>query len=181
MIKKILFIFIYAFLLNWIWENLHSFLYAHYRGSEITQWILLRATLFDAIFIAALGVLFMSVAYLRDRQWLAALFGSIAAVGIELYALQSARWAYNDSMPIIPLLRVGLTPTLQLGLLSYVIFRMTHVKNMNQKNRKLFQCPECGLWYAEKEIAEKCEAWCREHKSCNLDIIQHAVQDTANI
>lgn len=174
MIKKISFIFIYAFLLNWIWENLHSFLYAHYRSGEITQWILLRATLFDAVFIVALAVLFMSVAYLRDRQWLAVLFGIIAAVGIELYALQSARWAYNDFMPIIPLLRVGLTPAMQLGLLSYVIFRLVGLKNANLKNKKLFQCPECGLRYAEKEIAEKCEAWCKEHHSCNLDIIKYA-------
>lgn len=173
MIKKLLLIFIYAFLFNLVWENLHSFLYAHYRGNEITQWILLRATLFDAIFIAALGTLFMSVAYLRDRQWLAVLFGIIAAVGIELYALQSARWAYNDSMPIIPLLRVGLTPTMQLGLLSYIIFHIGNVRNMSPK-KKLFRCPECGLQYVEKEIVEKCEAWCKEHKSCNLDIIKYA-------
>lgn len=126
MTKKLLLIFIYAFLFNLVWENLHSFLYMQYRGGAITQWILLRATLFDAVFIAVLGVLFMSVVYLRDRQWLAVLFGIIAAVGIERYALQSARWAYNDFMPIIPLLRVGFTPTMQLGLLSYIIFRMVN-------------------------------------------------------
>lgn len=36
-----------------------------------------------------------------------------------------------------------------------------------------YRCPECGFVYAEKEWADKCEAWCREHKSCNLEIIQH--------
>ena len=48
---------------------------------------------------------------------------------------------------------------------------------------KLFTCPECGMKYRDdstslttgKEWAEKCETWCREHKSCNLDIIKHAV------
>ena len=40
---------------------------------------------------------------------------------------------------------------------------------------KLYQCHECGLKYKEKEIADKCEAWCREHKSCNLEIIKYAV------
>lgn len=39
----------------------------------------------------------------------------------------------------------------------------------------LFTCPECSLQYREKAWAEKCERWCREHKSCNLDIIKHAV------
>jgi len=33
------------------------------------------------------------------------------------------------------------------------------------------------LKYAEKEIAEKCQAWCSEHKSCNLDITKYAVKD----
>lgn len=174
MIKKLSYIFVYAFLFNWVWENLHSFLYAHYQSGVITQWILLRATLFDAVFITVLAALFMSIAYLRERQWLAVLFGIIAAVLIEFYALQTARWAYNEYMPVIPLVRTGLTPTFQLGLLAYVIFRLVGLKNANQKNRKLFQCSECGLRYAEKEIAEKCEAWCKEHKSCNLDIIKYA-------
>ncbi len=128
MTKKLLLIFIYAFLLNWAWENLHSFLYMQYRGHEITQWVLLRATLFDAVFITALGALFAGVIYLRNRQWLAAVFGVIAAIGIEIYALYSGRWAYNSYMPIIPLLRVGLTPTVQLGILSYAIFRMVNLE-----------------------------------------------------
>ncbi|MCL4392147.1 hypothetical protein M1413_02325 [Patescibacteria group bacterium] len=40
-----------------------------------------------------------------------------------------------------------------------------------------YQCPECGLHYKEKEWAEKCEEWCSEHQSCNLDIIQYAVEN----
>lgn len=56
-----------------------------------------------------------------------------------------------------------------------------------QGNRELYQCEECGLKYADdstssitgKEWAEKCEAWCKEHKSCNLEIIEHAVKETS--
>lgn len=33
----------------------------------------------------------------------------------------------------------------------------------------------CGFRYEEKEWAEKCEAWCKEHKSCNLEIIAHGI------
>lgn len=36
-----------------------------------------------------------------------------------------------------------------------------------------YQCEECGFVYDEREWAEKCEAWCREHQTCNLEIIQH--------
>ncbi|MHA1906881.1 MAG: hypothetical protein ACW98Y_06280 [Candidatus Thorarchaeota archaeon] len=39
----------------------------------------------------------------------------------------------------------------------------------------LFLCEECGLLYKEEHWAEKCEVWCKEHKSCNIEITQHAV------
>jgi len=40
----------------------------------------------------------------------------------------------------------------------------------------LYVCGECGYRYKEKSIAEKCEAWCSEHNSCNLEIIKNAVK-----
>lgn len=43
------------------------------------------------------------------------------------------------------------------------------------EEKEYYQCIECGMRYAEREWAEKCEAWCKEHKSCNLDIISHAI------
>lgn len=43
-------------------------------------------------------------------------------------------------------------------------------------NKILYVCKECGLKYEQKEIAEKCEAWCKEHQSCNLEIIKYAAK-----
>lgn len=43
--------------------------------------------------------------------------------------------------------------------------------------KKVYQCPECGLHYEDEEIARQCEAWCREHKSCNLEITKFAVEN----
>jgi hypothetical protein len=40
----------------------------------------------------------------------------------------------------------------------------------------LYECAECGMKYRDEEMTEKCRAWCAEHKNCNLDIIQHAVE-----
>lgn len=37
-----------------------------------------------------------------------------------------------------------------------------------------YRCPECGYIYASEETASRCEAWCSENKSCNLDIINKA-------
>lgn len=39
-----------------------------------------------------------------------------------------------------------------------------------QKENK-WQCEVCGYQYKDKEWSEKCEAWCKEHKSCNLEIV----------
>ena len=45
---------------------------------------------------------------------------------------------------------------------------------MKETEQKLYECPECHLKYKDKEWADKCEAWCKKYKSCNLDIIEHA-------
>ena len=47
----------------------------------------------------------------------------------------------------------------------------------HEVEKKLHRCPECGLEYEEKEWADKCEAWCKEHKSCNIEITKHAVEN----
>lgn len=54
------------------------------------------------------------------------------------------------------------------------------VKAKEQNNVTIYQCEECGLWYRDKEIAEQCQAWCKTHQSCNLDIIQHAITEHGN-
>lgn len=48
------------------------------------------------------------------------------------------------------------------------------------KPQKVFVCPECGLSYKDVEWAKKCAAWCKEHHSCNLEIIKHAVEEKNN-
>ena len=53
---------------------------------------------------------------------------------------------------------------------------MAGMKRGHNKSEKVFVCPECGLGYKEVEWAKKCAAWCKEHHSCNLEIIKHAVE-----
>jgi len=124
MLKKPIVIFIIAFLLNWVWENSHSFLYIHYQSEVITQLILLRAALFDAVFITLMSVLFWRVGYFKKRLWYALIPGFVFAVLLEQWALATNRWAYSDQMPIIPWLEVGLTPAIQLGITAYFAYKM---------------------------------------------------------
>ena len=115
-------IFFSAYILNFIWENLHSHLYDSYRGEKITQKILIRASLFDAVFITVMSIFFVELSYLKIRLWYSLVFGFVIAVLIENHALKKNRWKYNKFMPIIPIIKSGLTPTIQLGLISYLIY-----------------------------------------------------------
>lgn len=56
-------------------------------------------------------------------------------------------------------------------------YKLGKLNNAVRATQKLYRCPECGFHYADKEWAEKCEAWCREHKSCNIEITAHAEEN----
>lgn len=46
-----------------------------------------------------------------------------------------------------------------------------------KENIRLYECPECHLHYKEKEWMDKCEVWCNERHSCNLEITAHAIEN----
>lgn len=123
--KRILFIFFISFILNLVWENLHSLLYSNYMGGRITEFILLRATLADAVMITLITLPFVVFKKLRKFDFLIIIFGIFIAIIIEQFALASYRWQYNQFMPIIPILLTGLTPTIQLGILGFLSYKIT--------------------------------------------------------
>ena len=49
------------------------------------------------------------------------------------------------------------------------------VKELPRDNKTFYTCEACGFAYEQKEWAQKCQEWCEEHNSCNLEITQHAV------
>lgn len=122
-----------AVLLNYMWELLQSPFYA---GMQID------ASTFGHCFIASLGdgVIVLFIYFLdwlafrrRERigppaRWrLAAMLSTGFVVGamiewIGVYALH--RWSYNDAMPMLPVLRIGLIPVLQMVILPPFIFLM---------------------------------------------------------
>ena len=48
----------------------------------------------------------------------------------------------------------------------------------HEDDKRHHQCSECGLHYEDKKYAEECEAWCKAHQSCNLEITSHAVESS---
>jgi uncharacterized membrane protein len=64
------------------------------------------------------------------------------------------------------------------ALLKYISGKNNSIESkdgVDEKKEKLetYVCAECGYEYKEKEWAVKCQKWCAEHKSCNMDIIKH--------
>ncbi len=117
--KKILFIFTTSFFLNLIWENVHSVLYIGYKGGQITELILLHATFVDAVIITLITLPFIFLPQFKKQSWLIIPLGIVVSVLIEYWGLGTGRWAYNSFMPVIPILQVGLTPTIQLGFIGF--------------------------------------------------------------
>lgn len=52
--------------------------------------------------------------------------GLLYAIIFEQFALLNQRWQYLESMPVLPILNVGLTPLIQMAILTPLIFYITH-------------------------------------------------------
>jgi hypothetical protein len=123
-------VFLLGFLLNLCYELLHSPLYTHFTESGYTypELVLMLLTSAVADAFIALTLLF-AVTVFRRGQWrwtlpwkwknvlFVIVFALVGQVIGELVALNTGEWAYNAAMPLIPGLRVGLTPVLQMPLL----------------------------------------------------------------
>lgn len=117
-LKQIVIVFLLSFFLNAIWEVLHSKLYVHYRGGPITSLILLQTMFVDAGIIC--GLLIAS-RLMKQSAYAVVLIGGLAiAIALELWALNTSRWAYTAAMPLVSILHTGLTPTIQLALTGCV-------------------------------------------------------------
>lgn len=50
-------------------------------------------------------------------------------------------------------------------------------KQKTMNNEQLSKCVECGLHYRDKKLAEQCEAFCKKHMACSMEIAPQAVEN----
>ena len=50
------------------------------------------------------------------------------------------------------------------------------VKETTKDNKKYYSCEICGFTYEEKSTAEECQAYCKAHNSCSMEITKRAIQ-----
>ncbi len=117
-----------AWALNVAWEFAQMPLYSAAANAPGHVWMCLRASFFDAGYImlvyVVLAVFHRSMSWVRRITVVDAtavvVFGLIVASVIEWRALATGRWSYGPEMPLV--WGVGLTPLVQLALLSLVTF-----------------------------------------------------------
>jgi len=128
--KKIFVTIILAFGLNFLWEIAQSFLYApHYQGFGQLISVHLWASVGDVVMVAVILSItkIISGRILKNKNkklelFVIILLGFFLAVAVEKYALANLMWAYNVWMPMIPFLKVGLTPVLQMMLIPTAVW-----------------------------------------------------------
>ena len=50
------------------------------------------------------------------------------------------------------------------------------VKEVKKGGKAYYVCEECNLAYRNKELAKKCQDFCKKYKSCSIEITKHAVK-----
>lgn len=128
--RLILVIAVLAFLLNFVWEVLQLPLYkdAAYDLQHIAFCAL--ASVVDALMVLLLYLCFALINkktfWAQDmgfRQvFILMLIGGIGAIIAEIAYTSAGNWAYADSMPMLQLVNVGLSPVLQFLFLPALIF-----------------------------------------------------------
>ena len=128
---RLLVIYGIAILINYVWEMAQMPLYRGMPFDELRSYLLcLKASFGDGnitVAIYIVGLILFREPYWSDKPtfwkvlYLVAA-GGIVAVLIEILALRDQRWVYSPSMPLLPVVGVGLSPLLQLIILPYLSF-----------------------------------------------------------
>ncbi len=126
----ILIIIFFAYLLNFAWELFQIPLYKTpmYDTNHIAFCAL--ASLADVLMVLllyfGLALIFKNSFWIQHlklrRKVIVVLIGGAGAVLSEMRHLSLESWAYDNSMPIIPLVSVGIAPVLQFMILPLLIY-----------------------------------------------------------
>jgi hypothetical protein len=119
-----------AFLLNWVWEMAQMFAFEPPTEANTVLMLFLctLAAVIDALVTIEIYLLLVKFGLKRLNPafyFFAAALGAICAVVFELFAFTFGLWSYNDLMPLVPIIGVGLLPFIQLALLVPAAIALT--------------------------------------------------------
>ncbi len=128
--KCVLAVIFFAFLLNVIWEISQILLYKEGTYSFSHILFCLFASMADAIMVMLLyfgfAMIYKDALWIQNLKLTRVIFlivaGGVGAILAETRHLSIGTWSYAETMPIIPILNVGLSPILQFMILPLVIY-----------------------------------------------------------
>ncbi len=128
-IRRFIAVLIIAGLLHLVWEYAHQPLYTGYEALGSGWTLALWATAGDVMY--TLLMLLILSAWRRGFGWIMrarsadysalALLSAGVALGVEYKALHLQRWGYAESMPLVPVLGVGVSPVLQMIVITVCV------------------------------------------------------------
>jgi hypothetical protein len=143
--KFLLFVFIIAFPLSFIWEMVQMPLYGTFAQSTLQVWLICGlASVADALYITV--VYWLGNRLAQNPSWIAhlnwksilaiAISAIISATFVERIALSFGLWRYSEATFPTPLLDVGIVPIVQLIVLPLVTFWLVvqMTKHQNSSN-----------------------------------------------
>lgn len=119
-----------SFLMHWGWETAHGVAYVETRLPLATRaWHCLPMAGIDTLWTAGLVATALALAghvgLFRVSVLLGSVLGAATAILVEWFALQRGLWTYNELMPLVPLVRVGWWPVLQMSILPPIAMTIT--------------------------------------------------------
>ena len=132
----ILILIVFAFLLNFAWETIQMPLFKAMKNDIQSTVFCALATVADVIMVLLLyfgfAVMHKDPIWIQDlkgqRILALILFGGVGAIFAELRHLKAGTWSYSQSMPIMPFVKVGLSPVLQFMVLPTLIYYLSFLK-----------------------------------------------------
>ena len=129
-VQLIFTVFFIGFVLNLVWENVQAPLFEGFTSFWDHFMICFWASLVDAATILLLyglvAIWYRDFYWFKYMNWKVALalmmLGGAIALGFEYWAFAIDYWAYTERMPVVPYLRIGLSPLLQMMLLPLLTF-----------------------------------------------------------
>jgi hypothetical protein len=145
--KKFIFILLaLAFLLNLVWEMLQMPLYKGMQINVRSALVCGLAAIADAIMSLLLyfgfAFIYKNSYWIENINWqrfiALILAGGVGSALMEIRHLNAGTWVYTKSMPVIPVINVGLIPVLQFMILPGIIYMVTlKIFKVKIKSKKL--------------------------------------------
>ncbi|MEX0362519.1 MAG: hypothetical protein AB3N10_16200 [Allomuricauda sp.] len=128
-----------ALVFNLLWEVSHGFLYEDFQYDLKHISFCALATVADVLMVLLIffgfAILYKNIYWIWElnsrRLILLIVVGTTGAILAEIWFTGGGYWAYAANMPLLPFVKVGVSPVIQFALLPWLIFS-TVVKKMKK-------------------------------------------------